>query len=194
MSGMYSKLPHYVYLNKEKFAINTDYHIFIDFEEEMQGDETYKAIMKVLQRFYHPFFFDICNKGYFKEAIDKFIWFYKCGKPENYVNNFKNGNKSQIFSYKHDDLYIWAAFKQIYNVDLSHENIHWWKFRAMFISLPSNCEFVKIKGYRAYNGKDKNLLELKEIHKLPLNGSQIKDQIRRKQIYEALKQKSQEKR
>ena len=56
MTGMYGKLPRYVYLNDKKFFINTDFRIFIDFEEEMQGGNKTDAMIKVLQKFYPAFF------------------------------------------------------------------------------------------------------------------------------------------
>ena len=46
---------------------------------------------------------------------------------------------------------------------------------------------LKIKGYRTYNGNDKNILDLKEYYKLPLTGVELADKIRRDKIYEALK-------
>ena len=66
-------------------------------------------------------------------------------------------------------------------------NAYWWEFRAIWLTIPDNFEFSKIKGYRAYDGKDKDILELKEHYKLPPNKKEIQDQIRRNEIYEALK-------
>ncbi len=194
MRGMYSKLPLFVYLNNEKFIINTDFRIFIDFEEEMQGKNIRKAIFKVLQKFY-PDFFLICEKNLLMQAVDKFIWFYKCGKNDDHVKSNTNSknNSKQVFSYSYDDLYIWGTFHQYFKndkgmpVDLTKDYIHWWKFRSMWLTIPRNAEFSKIKGYRAYNGKDKTLLDLKEFYKLPPTEKEIQEQIRRNKIYEALK-------
>lgn len=190
MRGMYSKLPHCVYLKNEKFIINTDFRIFIDFEEEMQGIDINSAINKALFRFY-PAFSVIIEKNLLEEAIDKFIWFYKCGKdrtPESKnKSTIKNKRRNRIYSYKCDDLYIWGAFKQYFNVDLSKERLHWWKFRSMWLSIPSSSEYTKIKGYRAYDGDDKDILALQDYHKLPPTEFEIQDQIRRDKIYEALK-------
>ena len=44
MRGMYNKLPQYVYLKSEKFIINTDYRIFIEFEERMQEEGNKQVI------------------------------------------------------------------------------------------------------------------------------------------------------
>lgn len=185
MRGMYSKLPRFVYLKNEKFIINTDFRIFIDFEEEMtQGIDKKKACKIALKKFY-PAFNLILSKGLLKEATDKFIWFYSCGKKETPKKG--KGSNKEAFRYSVDDLYIWGAFKQYFNVDLTTNYIHWWKFRAMWLSLPSEAEISKIKGYRVYDGKEKDILELQEYYKLPETEKEINDRIRRQEIYEALK-------
>lgn len=99
----------------------------------------------------------------------------------------KSGGKKSIFSYKYDDQLIWGAYYSQFKVDLSTIILHWWKFKAMWLSLDSEAQFTKIKGYRAYTGKDKDLLELKDIYRLPPNELEIKDLDRRKKIFEELK-------
>lgn len=188
MEGMYNKLPHSVELKGEKFIINTDFRIFVDFEYEMQEIDRYIAVNNVLIRFY-PAFSVIKDKNLLEEAIDKFLWFYQCGKGElEEIKASSKGNKSEnAFSYKWDDDLIWGAYNMYFHVDLTTDKIHWWKFKAMWKSIPDESEFNKIKGYRGYKGKDKNLLALKDYYKLPLTGREKQDKIRRKQIYEALK-------
>lgn len=186
LKGMYCKLPHYVYLKNERFNINTDFRIFIEFETEMQGKDKEKASIKCLKKFY-PAFLQIIEKGLIEEAVDKFIWFYKCNKPDIQYKG-KSTSKKKIFSYEYDDLYIWGAFKQYYKVDLTKDYIHWWKFKAMWLSIPSESEYNKIKGYRAYSGKDKEILEMQKIHEIPKTEYDKADEIRRNEIYESLKQ------
>ena len=185
--GMYSKLPQSVYLKNEKYSINTDYRIFIEFEEDMRDKGDNKVIVNALKSFY-PAFFQIKDKEILMEAIDKFLWFYRCGKNEDELPK-KKGNKSntRIYSYKYDELYIWGEFKRNYGVNLSVDKIHWWEFKAMWMALPSECEFNKIKGYRSYKGNDKDILELKEYYKLPLTQMEIEDKLRRDKLYEMLK-------
>lgn len=187
LRGMYSKLPRSVTIKNERFIINTDFRIFITFEEEMtQGIDTKKATNKALMNFY-PAFSLIVEKGLLNEAVDKFIWFYKCGKNEQPKSTSgKSGSKKEAYRYSYDDLLIWGTYKQL-GYDLTTDYIHWWKFRAIWLTIPDNYEFSKIKGYRCYSGKDKDILELKEHYKLPPNEKEIKDQIRRNEIYEALK-------
>lgn len=187
MRGMYSELPHSVTLKNEKFNINTDFRIFIDFEQGMQGKNIKEEAYKTLKRFY-PAFFVICEKGLLWEAVDKFLWFYRCGKDEEEIKKKKGSTtNTQIYSYKYDDLYIWGTFNQIHKVDLTKDKIHWWKFRAMWLTIPGDAIYSKIKGYRSYTGKDTELLELKEAYKLPKTEKEIADQIRRDELFDTLK-------
>lgn len=185
--NMYNKLPHFVKLKNEKYFINTDFRIFIKFEEEIIRDKKSREnVYNCLNDFY-PDFILIQQKGLIKEAVDKFIWFYKCGKKEIESNSKGNGAKSSIFSYEYDDQYIWGAFYKQYHIDLTTAYIHWWKFKAMWLSLESECEFCKIKGYRSYSGNDKDLLQLKQQYKLPLNENESEEKERRNRIFEELK-------
>ena len=213
---MYNKLPHTLEINNKEIKINTDYRLFVKFELEMQGNDTKKAILNVLSAFYPAFLL----KNITSEMVDKFIWFYKCGKEETQKGNKKGGKSQRAFDYKEDgwvyliclyydkndnsqsiknatfdgvnikylqlDELIYSAFMENYNIDLS-KYMHWWKFKALFKGLNSECEFCKIKSYRMYDGKDKNLLELKEYYKLPPTQNEIEDRIRQNKLYEALK-------
>lgn len=70
-----------------------------------------------------------------------------------------------------------------YGIDLAYDKVHWWKFKALLKSLKDDTEFVKIKGYRAYTGDDKNMLELKKYWELPLP---LEEQERLNKLYEML--------
>lgn len=184
--NMFNKLPHFVYLDNEKFFINTDFRIFIEFELEMQGKNKREASYKCLGKFY-PAFFRIINKGLLEQAVDKFLWFYKCGKTDEQVKHSNKSNKNlRLYDYNYDSDLIWGAFYGQFKVDLSTFHIHWWKFKAMWNSLDRECEFSKIRGYRAYNGKDKELLELKELYKLPPTEFEQDERKRHQQIFEQL--------
>ena len=190
---MFNKLPYFVILKGKKYKINVDFRNMISFENKVQ-DKSVSESEKIeygLRHFYPAFFYVenyiklLQNKQLYKEACEKLIWFYKCGR-ENYHKTEGSGkaSKKQIYSYKYDDEYIYGAFYEQYNVDLAYDKIHWWKFKALLKSLKDNTEFVKIKGYRAYDGKDENMQNLKEYWGLP---KPIEEQKRIEKIYELLK-------
>ena len=115
------------------------------------------------------------------------MWFYKCGKDKPPKKSKGKGSNKRAFDYKEDDLLIWGAFKTYFKVDLSTNYLHWWKFKALWETLPQEAEFTKIKGYRTYTGKDKDILELQEYYSLGETKAEIEDRIRRDKIYESLK-------
>lgn len=104
------------------------------------------------------------------------LWFYRGGKKQQEASGKKSGAKKHeaVYSYEHDDCYIYSAFKEIYGIDLTEiPYLHWWKFRSMFMSL-HDCKFTEIMGYRAEKITSKTpasrkefLNEVKKIYALP---------------------------
>lgn len=189
---MFNKLPYFVILQGKKYKINVDFRNMISFENKVQDKSVDKSekIKYGLRHFYPAFFYAenynklLYNPQLYKEACDKLIWFYKCGR-EDYHQISGNGKKSnrQIYSYEYDDEYIYGAFYEL-GIDLTNDKVHWWKFKALLKSLKGDTEFVKIKGYRAYTGDDKNMIELRKYWELPLA---VAEQERLNKLYDMLK-------
>ena len=189
---MFRKLPYFVILQEKKYRINVDFRNMISFKKILQDKSVSKTekIEYGLRHFY-PAFFSLenyqkllYNPQLYKEACDKLIWFYKCGRDDYHRMGNGKGSNKQIYSYNYDDEYIYGAFYEQYGIDLSYDIVHWWKFKALLKSLKDDTEFVKIKGYRAYTGEDKNMLELKKYWELPLP---VEEQERLDKLYETLK-------
>lgn len=196
MNLLIDLVPKTITIDNKEYEINSDFRTSILFELLMQDssvDDGDKIIM-ALNLYYE----DIPPKQYWKEAIEKILWFYRCGKDIE-LSKGKGKGKSdiQIYSFEHDDDYIYAAFIDQYGIDLHDiDQLHWWKFKAMFKSLKENNEIVKIMKYRsmdlskikdkeekAYYKKMQNLYKipvskneqekLDEIEKALLNGEDI---------------------
>ena len=152
---MYNKLPHTITINNKEITVNTDYKVFVRFEIEMQGNDTKKAIQNVLSAFYPAFLLrHITN-----EMIDKFIWFYKCGKEEPIKKSGK-GSNIRAFDYEIDDDLIYSAFMETYKIDLSNID----KIDA----IPYESEN---KYSAAFYSKDDKLLYHYFMHKGPIDWS-----------------------
>lgn len=185
----YETLPRSVILGKKEYAVKTDYRIFINFEMQMATIDQKQAVNNALNQFYWGANDDIERRGLFIEAVNAFIWFYKCGQLEDYQEGrtIKKAKKvSQIFNYKYDAQLICGAYA-ILGYDLHEPYMHWWKFKELWNSFPEDCEFARIKSYRAYDGDDKDRIELREYYKLPPTMAEIKDSLRRKEIFNQLK-------
>lgn len=156
-------LPETVEIDGAEYRINSDFRISILFELLMQDDEVGKR-----QKLIHGL------KLYYPEiphnvtmAVDKMIWFYRCGKEtERGGHRSGSGRAKQIYSFEYDDDYIYAAFLEQYGIDLQDiEELHWWKFRALFRGLSEDTEFVKIMGYRSVKINSKMSKEQREFYK-----------------------------
>lgn len=185
---MFYKIPKYIEIKNKKYKINSDYLIFVNLEIMIEeGKDINEAIKTTLLKFY-PLFFEIVEDGVVEEALQEMINFYRLNKkdkPKPKQNKTKNKNE-RITSYKEDAYLIWGAFKLYYNIDLNKNRVHWWEFRSMLDNIPQDAEYSKIKGYRAYNGTDKDLLELKEFYKLPPSQLELNEIKRKNQLFEEL--------
>ena len=173
MNILVDLLPIAVEIDNKNYEINSDFRTSILFELLMQ-DSSIGAEDKIITalELYYPVIPENIN-----EAIEQMLWFYRCGKEiTSSKGNGKGKSVTQIYSFEHDDDYIYAAFMDQYNIDLQDiEYLHWWKFKAMFKSLKEDNEIVKIMGYRSMDlSKIKSKEEkayykkIQELYKLPM--------------------------
>lgn len=178
MNILLDLLPETVEIGDVEYPINTDFRISILFELMMQDSSLPdKEKMQEAIRLYYP---EIPHD--LDEAIEKLIWFYRCGKVEKAKKNAASQEEEEdtqerlVYSFEHDDRYIYSAFLSDYGIDLQDvEDLHWWKFRAMFLALNDSCEFKKIMGYRSMKITSKMSKEqrafyekMQRIHALPI--------------------------
>lgn len=188
MNILVDLLPIAVEIDNKNYEINSDFRTSILFELLMQdssiGEED--KIITALE-LYYPVIPENIN-----EAIEQMLWFYRCGKEiTSSKGNGKGKSVTQIYSFEHDDDYIYAAFMDQYKIDLQDiEYLHWWKFKAMFNSLKEDIKIVKIMEYRSMDLskiKDKEqkayYKRMKDLYEIPIS----KDEDRKlKEIEEAL--------
>ena len=172
-------LPETVDIDGIEYRINSDFRISILFELLMQDDELGKRqkLVQGLQLYYPEIPHNVTM------AVDKMIWFYRCGKETGSGGHGSgSGRAKQIYSFEYDDDYIYAAFLEQYGIDLQDiEELHWWKFRALFRGLSEDTEFVKIMGYRSVKITSEMSKEQREfykkmqsIHALPITDAERK--------------------
>jgi len=191
MNILLDLLPSIVILDDEEYVIRSDFRISIMFELMMADRELSdeQKIKRALKLYYPKIPRDI------NEAMEKILWFYRCGKDmiKSSGNNNGQGKSGQIYDFNFDDDYIYSAFLDQYGIDLQDvADLHWWKFKAMFKSLKKDNEIVKIMGYRSVdlnkiNDKEERsrYKELKDLFKI--QGHANKDETEKlKSIQEAL--------
>lgn len=90
------------------------------------------------------------------------------------------GVDKKCFDFAQDAPYIYAAFRQVYGIDLYNEcgRLHWQAFIAMFLSLPADTKIMEIIGIRTrkiprptqYNAEERvELMRQKAIYALELS-------------------------
>ena len=169
MNMIIDVLPNEVTVNGKEYAINSDFKTSMLFEIMMSDKELddREKIDNTLMLYYPVIPKDI------KEAMEQILWFYRCGQDMIKSKGSGSGKNDQIYDFNFDDDYIYSAFLDQYNIDLQDTDLHWWKFKALFKSLKSDNEIVKIMGYRSMDLnkiKDKEekarYRKMKELYKI----------------------------
>lgn len=140
----YNKLPEYIDVNGVLIPIKTDFRQSILFESIINDFslEPKDKIQKALE-----VYFDLLPKGVdLNELIEKILWFFNGGKI--YESSGSENNKAKFCDFNQDANYIVTSFLQAYGIDLSTENMHWWRFLSLVEGLPEDTQYSKILGYR----------------------------------------------
>lgn len=186
MNVLIDDLPYTVMVAGVQIPIAADYRTGILFEQTLSdpGMPDDEKLNTVLALYYGNDIFQLLSDmETVQEALDRIMWFYRCGadEPEETGNGGGASGKEPPFSYEHDAGYIYAAFVEAYGIDLTKNRLHWWQFRALFLGLPETTLFCRIMGYRtmeipAKMPKEKKRFyqRMKRIYKLPDPPEQIR--------------------
>lgn len=109
-----------------------------------------------------------------EEAWDALLWYYGGGDDKEPAEEEKPAQRPggaskrarRVYDFEQDADNIYAAFRQIYGVDLQREALHWWEFRALLFALPDTCLQGKIMAYRATDVSKLKGAEKKRIQQL----------------------------
>lgn len=108
------------------------------------------------------------------EAWDALLWYYGGGEDKDPAEEEKPSQRARearprarrVYDFEQDAANIYAAFRQVYGVDLQREALHWWEFRAMLFSLPDSCLQGRVMMYRATDTSKLKGAEKKRIQQL----------------------------
>lgn len=167
--------PNQAEVNGKRYEIRTNFRVSILFELMMQDNSiTERSKVQKSLGLYYPVIPDDLNA-----AVDAVLWFYRCGREETILQKrmAARRGKKQLYSFEHDSGLIYAAFLQVYKIDLQDiDYMHWWRFRFLFNSLPKDCEFVQAMQYRGIDindrmpdGQKEFYRKMKRLYALPLS-------------------------
>ena len=186
--------------------ISTDYRAMVQLEQ-LIFDREIPATAKI-----HMGLALLFPAGYapmsVQEAWNALLWYYRCGKddpePETEEAHPPRPGRpaapkrsKRVYDFEQDADHIYAAFRQVYCLDLQSEALHWWEFCAMLYALPDSCLQGKIMAYRATDasklkGAEKRRVQriqrafaikdsaLNDVRSLAERDQQIKDAVTRR--------------
>lgn len=144
--SLYQTPPESIIVSGVEYPIDTDFRYWVRFQGIlMSGDENGKKAEKICK------LMQLSSLPLTKESLDSMLSFYAGASTE---NNTGGGKNVQAFDFEKDSEYIFSAFLDSYGIDLTTEKLHWWRFKALFKSLPEDCQMCKIMMYRTINLKD----------------------------------------
>ena len=165
MNILVDPLPDVVIVGGVEYQINTGFRTSVLFELLVRDKKIPDSakIIGMLQLYYPQ---EPADKD---EAIKKILWFYNCGKQEEKKEERNKTAKDfrqdkTLYSFEQDAPLIYAAFLAEYGIDLQDiEDLHWWKFSALFDGLSDDR---KIRQVMRIRGMDTSGLSTKEIKRI----------------------------
>ena len=160
--------PEYAEVNGKKYKINTDFRVAIECNNITQKDDigNYERALAIIYKLYgQEGLNDFDNHTKLLEIGRRFLL---CDKEYEETSN----NLEPDMDYSEDMDYIEASFMSDYNIDLSTQTMHWWKFQKLINGLSNSelgncCILNRIRGIRNYDTKDiKDPKQLAQINEL----------------------------
>ena len=152
MNILTDELPYAVDILGSKVPITWGFRASIKFSEIMMSDiPADEKILKGADIYYGKRAYDFSEKEAY-EGIKKMLWFYSGGSQlddDEEIHHGKTRKQKRIYSFDEDGDYIYSAFREQFNVDLTKETLHWWQFRALFSCISSSTRFGKILEFRS---------------------------------------------
>ena len=143
MSLLLDKAPETVVVDGRMLPIAVDFRTSIRFELLIQGSLSgEEKVREALKLYYGE------RPPETQEAVERLLWFYRCGADEPEKGGGKSGASRPHYSFEADAPYIYAAFRSQYGIDLQQAELHWWAFKALLLGL-TDCRFTEIVGYRS---------------------------------------------
>lgn len=137
---LFEQLPDAVEINGQLYQIDTDFRaslrVILAFEDEELAPLEKQVIL--IDNLYPEKPDDL------EKAFELGVLFLNGGE----AGGKDDGPAYRLYSFGKDGPYIFAAFKQTHGIDLDKEQMHWWKFMALFMDLGSETTFCQLVSLR----------------------------------------------
>lgn len=135
MNILLDALPKSVSVHGRQYKVRTSFRdclrVMVAFEDNSLVNVEKQEVLLI--NVYHTIPQDV------KEALKMAHWFLNGGDDEDAMK--KSGPR--VYSFSKDSDMIFSAFKQVHGIDLDTEDLHWWKFMALFqaVLVSEECAF-----------------------------------------------------
>ncbi|MEG2435292.1 MAG: Gp15 family bacteriophage protein [Ruthenibacterium sp.] len=135
MQNLFCPLPRYVTVHRKKYNLNTDYRtalrILAAFEDAELADLEKQGIMlKLLYQNVPP------DES---EAVRLALLFLNCGETQT-----ETDDTPPLYSFTADAPLIYAALRKSHGVDVLAEEMHWYRFVALFCDISEDSFFARL--------------------------------------------------
>lgn len=159
------KYPHCVIIDNEKYEINTDFRVAIECNEIAEDNSIgdYERSLAIIYKLFGDKGLNASN--HYNKLLEYAEKYFLCGKEK--PKNQKN--KKPDMDFIEDMDYIEASFMSDYNIDLTDEKMHFWKFMKLMNGLSNSelgdcCILNRIRNFRNLDPrKIKNQKDRQEI-------------------------------
>ena len=129
--------PTSVFLDDKEYDINSDFKTMLKIIEIIDDDlfTQNEKINNIVYLFYVECDFTTDKLYLAYEEIIKFMSCYKESEKS-------NKNNKRTIDYSADSSFIYSAFIQLYQIDLSKTNLHWFKFSSLINNLNDGKPFI----------------------------------------------------
>lgn len=186
-------LPESLFIQGQEVNIQTDFRVWLKLLNAMYQSETDEQLVHALKS---VFMVDLAiTQENIQEIINAISLFLQ--KAKTYINaDYKEpaseyDDESVSHDMELDSNYIFSAFMEQYNIDLTEKDLHYYKFVALFDCLKNETLFKTIVFHRIRDIskiKDREIKQeaqkLKEMFELPkdIHFSKLEREMRERQV------------
>lgn len=157
-----AKLPTSINVFGKKIEVYTDFKKWIEFELEYEKDiKSSQIIMSLLELVKDK---EMINSNNLEEVVNQLLLFYNCGEKVDDENKSQNKSSKIMYSFDKDQYMIYSDFIRFYDIDLTEVNMHWWKFKKLFIELPLSSSVKEAMKFRTIKITSKMTVEQKNYY------------------------------
>lgn len=139
---LYQSPGNTIHIDGAEYVIDTDFRVWVGFYGIfIRGDDMEQA--EKLESFLRALTLPLTQS-----AVAACIDFFG-GESDRTPKKSGGASPRVCIDFEKDSAYIYAAFLEVYGIDLTETPLHWHKFLALFRALPETCQICRIMHYRA---------------------------------------------